>query len=229
MAIPEPFRPTPLQYASMSHPIIIDFISWPCIRDQMILQCQTLDLDALCRDLTLHTVVDVPERQQAVGVYDYLRGAMTAVPDEQHMFPTVSASAPLQMTCLDGPDEWPYLQIPLGSPLTVSSDPAEDVILQEIERRLQDPTATATFGPPASLRDGYVGGVFRAEVVPAGQPSGVDVKVRQPCKWKLSREFAWQWPLLDCSSGKLIEHSGSHPESCYGYYLCMLWCTNPSL
>lgn len=35
-AIPEPFRPTTLQTMSMNHPSGIDFINWPCIRDQVL-------------------------------------------------------------------------------------------------------------------------------------------------------------------------------------------------
>jgi hypothetical protein len=35
MAIPEPFRPTPLQFMSFDHPCAIDFVNWPTIRDQV--------------------------------------------------------------------------------------------------------------------------------------------------------------------------------------------------
>jgi hypothetical protein len=38
MAIPEPFRPTPLQTMRMDHALSIDFVNWPSIRDQVSAQ-----------------------------------------------------------------------------------------------------------------------------------------------------------------------------------------------
>jgi hypothetical protein len=35
-AIPEPFRPTTLQAMTMNHPNVIDYVNWPCIRDQVL-------------------------------------------------------------------------------------------------------------------------------------------------------------------------------------------------
>ncbi|CAG9981253.1 unnamed protein product, partial [Clonostachys byssicola] len=45
LGVPEPFQPTPLQYSLMNYPVIIDFIPWASIRDQLILSRHILDLD----------------------------------------------------------------------------------------------------------------------------------------------------------------------------------------
>ncbi|CAH0025041.1 unnamed protein product [Clonostachys rhizophaga] len=45
LGVPEPFEPTPLQYSLMNYPVIIDFIPWASIRDQLILSRHSLDLD----------------------------------------------------------------------------------------------------------------------------------------------------------------------------------------
>ncbi|VUC24075.1 unnamed protein product, partial [Clonostachys rosea] len=77
LELSEPFQPTPLQYSLTDYPVIIDFIPWASIRDQLILFRHMLDLDVVCRELTLHAVVELPERSLAVRVYDsLLRGAM---------------------------------------------------------------------------------------------------------------------------------------------------------
>ncbi|KAM5352909.1 hypothetical protein ACJ41O_005631 [Fusarium nematophilum] len=176
------FKPTPLQYTSTDHPIIIDFITWPTIRDQLILHRQTLDLDALCRDLTLHTVVEVPERRAAVGVYEFMLREMSK--------DTPSPS------CLDSPN-WSYVQLDTDSPYQASVDPAEDLILQELQGRIQTPdpelherTRISSWQSPT---------LFNWQSAEVGRQDSPHLGIYQLQKWKLDPDFAWKWPVIDCS------------------------------
>jgi hypothetical protein len=190
MAIPEIFRPTPLQYMSMNHPIIIDFISWPSLRDQMILHRHSLDLDVLCRDLTLHTVVEIPEEGVAIGVYDYMQHqeSLTRTPQ----------------SCLEDPN-WTYVQIPIDSAFISSSDPAEDMILQELSIRMENrslecPTISNKFLERTSHINNYCFTLTHDR-------SGPGTLIHQLRQWKLSKDFALKWPLLDCSTSKSSRRS----------------------
>ncbi|KAF4466094.1 cytochrome P450 monooxygenase [Fusarium albosuccineum] len=174
------FKPTPLQYTSTDHPIIIDFITWPAIRDQLILHRQSLDLDALCRDLTLHTVVEDADKCVAVRVYEFMLREM-------------SNEAPPQ-SCLDSAG-WTYLQLDMDSPYQASVDPAEDMILHELQCRL----GTAPYGAPSMPNPAWLD-LRSAEF---GGRNPLRRSVYQLQKWKLDPDFAWKWPVIDCSGGML--------------------------
>lgn len=193
MAIPEPFRPTPLQDASTSHPIIIDFITWPSIRDQMILHQDSLDLDLLCQELTLHAVIEIPEKEIAVGVYDYVQNAMN-VPEKQ----SASGSA---ATCLEETN-WTYINVPVDLTFSMGFDPAEDLIVQELTNRVQGASLTqpdaGTSSKPAD-QSSKIGEGRHDQIKQRGISHPGIYHMRT---WKLSKEFAWKWPILDCSSGK---------------------------
>ncbi|KAL6408898.1 heavy metal translocating p-type atpase [Ilyonectria robusta] len=191
MAIPEPFRPTPLQDASTSHPIIIDFITWPSIRDQMILHQDSLDLDLLCQELTLHAVIEIPEKEIAVGVYDYVQNAMN-VQEKQ----SASGSA---ATCLEETN-WTYINVPVDLAFSMGFDPAEDLIVQELTNRVQGASLTqpdaGTSSKPAD-RSSKIGEERHDQIKQRGISHPGIYHMRT---WKLSKEFAWKWPILDCSS-----------------------------
>ncbi|KAF5012849.1 hypothetical protein FDECE_1139 [Fusarium decemcellulare] len=177
------FKPTPLQYTSTDHPIIIDFITWPAIRDQLILHRQSLDLDALCRDLTLHTVVEDADKCVAVRVYEF-------------MLKEMSNEAPPQ-SCLDS-SGWAYLQLDMNSPYQASVDPAEDMILHELQCRLGTAPYSMSVAPNSAWLD-----LQSAEL---GGRSPLRRSVYQLQKWKLDPDFAWKWPVIDCSGGMLKTH-----------------------
>lgn len=70
LAITKPFSPTPLQYTTPDYPIVIDFINWPTIRDQLIIKLGSYDLDQLIIDIVANTVIELPEARAAVNIHD---------------------------------------------------------------------------------------------------------------------------------------------------------------
>ncbi|GAB7356239.1 hypothetical protein MBLNU459_g7056t1 [Dothideomycetes sp. NU459] len=70
LAIPEPFRPTPLQYSSMDHSTAIDMVNWGSIRDQLIINSGAVDLDTMTKDIVMNTVIEDPTREVCLNVYD---------------------------------------------------------------------------------------------------------------------------------------------------------------
>jgi len=63
----EPFRPTPLQYRTTDYPIAIDFINWPSVRNQLIIELGSYDLDQVVADIVSDTV---PEMRAAINIHD---------------------------------------------------------------------------------------------------------------------------------------------------------------
>lgn len=70
MNIPEPFRPTPLQFMSFDHSCAIDFVNWPTIRDQLIFKAGKYDLDKIIVDMISNTVIEVPQFRAAINIHD---------------------------------------------------------------------------------------------------------------------------------------------------------------
>ncbi|KAH7121839.1 hypothetical protein B0J13DRAFT_158984 [Dactylonectria estremocensis] len=190
MAIPEPFRPTPLQDASKSHPIIIDFITWPSIRDQMLVQHDRVNLDLLCQELTLHAVIEIPEKKIAIGVYDYVQNAMIVQEKE--------AGSESTATCLEELN-WTYLNVPMDLAFHMGLDPAEDMIMQELATRMQNVTLSEPQAgtPKPPVRPSKTGEEKHKQIKQRGMSHpGID----HMCTWKVSKEFAWKWPIIDCST-----------------------------
>ncbi|KAH7121467.1 hypothetical protein EDB81DRAFT_229544 [Dactylonectria macrodidyma] len=190
MAIPEPFRPTPLQVASKSHPIIIDFITWPSIRDQMLVHHDRVDLDLLCQELTLHAVIEVPEKKIAIGVYDYVQNVMIVQEKE--------AASESTSTCLEDLN-WTYLNVPMDLGLAMGLDPAEELIMQELASRMQNVSLSEPQAETSkqSGRPSKNGEEKHKQIKQRGMSyPGID----HMCTWKVSKEFAWKWPILDCST-----------------------------
>ncbi|KAJ5949901.1 hypothetical protein N7454_001485 [Penicillium verhagenii] len=69
LAIPDPFRPTPLQL-NTDYPICIDFLNWPTIRDQLIMQKDDGDFTLLMRDIVMNTVIEFPALNASVNIHD---------------------------------------------------------------------------------------------------------------------------------------------------------------
>lgn len=194
--IPEPFRPTTLQCKTFTHPVVIDFINWPSIRDQMILLSPKIDLDAMCRDVVLNTVVEAPDRRIAISVHDILfkcvlpriRGPNTLGPGSTSM--------------LSNP-EWVYLTVNSPSPtLGCAASPIEDALAMEIADRFHRRSTGAldahTRRPHESTTLGIelIGGL--GGLLPSMLSSfGID-KVE---RWRLSRAFARKYPYMNCSCG----------------------------
>ncbi|KAF7552865.1 hypothetical protein G7Z17_g4041 [Cylindrodendrum hubeiense] len=190
IAIPEPFRPTPLQDASAFYPIIIDFITWPSIRDQMILHRDSLDLDLLCQELTLHAVIEIPEKEVAIGVYDYVQNAM--------FMQERQAAADGTSTCLEDLD-WTYLHVPLDLACSMGFDPAEDLIVHELANRVRN-TNLGQSQSSLSEPSNPVSKIGEEKHEQLKQRGISHPGIHHMRTWRLSKEFAWKWPLLDCSS-----------------------------
>ncbi|KAH6972183.1 hypothetical protein BKA56DRAFT_677150 [Ilyonectria sp. MPI-CAGE-AT-0026] len=129
LAIPVPFRPTPLQAATPDHPMVIDFINWPSIRDHMILYSTSLDLDAMSRDIVLNTVIELPRKQVAVNIYELFF---------THILPTIrGGQGEVKDSMLHNP-EWIYLTVsPNSTPASVPTpSPTQEVLAAEIAERM---------------------------------------------------------------------------------------------
>lgn len=195
-SIPEPFQPTTLQCKTSTHPVVIDFINWPSIRDQMILLSDRIDLDAMCRDLVLNTVVEAPHRRIAVSVHDILFKCV---------LPRLQGPNTLghgETSMLFNP-KWVYLTVNSPSPTpSCAETPIADTLAMEIadrfHRRSTEALGANTRHPHESTRLGIemIGGL--GGLLPSMLSSfGID-RVE---KWRLSRAFARKYPYMNCSCG----------------------------
>ncbi|KAF5004431.1 hypothetical protein FDECE_9069 [Fusarium decemcellulare] len=194
LAIPKPFRPTPLQCATPEHPTVIDFINWHSIRDQMILYSAHLDLDTMSRDIVLNTVIELTQQRVAVNIYELLT---------TYILPRVRGCHVESHSSMLHNTEWVYLKIPSTANQSTSwedSSLAQDVLATEMTSRMglvepnlldsnlnktgrpYSPRHAASFGPQTTLARFLT--FF-----------GID----QPANWKLSKDFARAYPFIDCS------------------------------
>ncbi|KAI0126984.1 hypothetical protein BJ170DRAFT_425663 [Xylariales sp. AK1849] len=211
-AIPEPFRPTPLQYSTFDYPHLVDFINWPAIRDQLILHSQTINIDDIAREVVQNTVVDIPDRHISVNVFSLFHNSILN-PSNYTLW-----TSNLRTSITD--NQWKFLEMPVPpEPDFVSSNfdsiHPENALVQEISRRMEMGSNAPSLkgnnqtSPVDTIRvpsgnalptvtdnlDGSCGAATqrRNEIV---SRFGLD----QITKWKLSKEFARKHPFLDCSS-----------------------------
>lgn len=163
----------------------------------MILMSHKIDLDAMCRDLVLNTVVEAPHRQIAVGVHDILFKCI---------LPRVQGPGTLGERSMLFNPKWVYLTV--NSPYSIlgsAVSPTEDALAMEIADRVHRRSTKAfddnTRPPNEATRLG--GGMTSAfgglgDLLPDMLGNfGID-KVE---KWRLSRAFARKYPYMNCSSG----------------------------
>ncbi|KAF3011723.1 hypothetical protein E8E14_010072 [Neopestalotiopsis sp. 37M] len=196
MAIAEPFRPTTLQDKTRTHPIVIDFINWPSIRDQMILLSHKIDLDGMCRDLVLNTVVDIPHRRIAVRVHDILF---------QHVLPRIQGCGIHGETSMLFNSKWVYLTVHPPNRGTTHGEgtPIEDALAMEIANRIQRRNnglasmqhASSIFPIPGA--SGLSTGSVLTTLLP-GMLSNFGIDRIET--WKVSQDFARKYPYIDCSA-----------------------------
>ncbi|KAH7067694.1 hypothetical protein BKA63DRAFT_582712 [Paraphoma chrysanthemicola] len=196
LAIPEPFRPTQLQCSDSSYPVVIDFINWPSIRDQLVRHVRYLDLDAMCREIVLNTVVELPEFGIAVNIHDLLF---------DHLLPQIEGVKMLngKQSMLHDPS-WIYLQVDPPKSTSVESDDTksiEDVLFKEIAGWLsarEDPQldSAVTFASGASQSLQGLSQLGERSLTTALS----SFRVFDVTHWKLSREFASKHPYMDCAS-----------------------------
>lgn len=174
VAIPDPFRPTPLQYNLLDHPIAIDFIPSSSIRDQLILKANHCDLDRIIQDILLHTVVEIPQHRVALATLDiYTQSILPR--DKTNELEDRAMLAP----------SWSLFQY--------NATQVEDVLVHEVSWRMKN-------GPATGLMSREGGPIIpRFWKNSLACKYGLD-RVGQ---WKLSKEFCDSHPDLDCNFGKL--------------------------
>lgn len=184
----------------------MDFMNWPAIRDQMILQMEHLDLDFMCRQIHLNAVVDVPSLGASVRVYSVLR--YVAVPQDEYSTTTQTTSY------LQDPS-WTFLEFTPDSPyFGMTADPIDAYIEGEISSRILHHGVRFN-SPGQELRslNGNFADVRESSVETRAElPNSFDLSARghdilrflrlhQFESWRVSREFARKYPFLDWSSG----------------------------
>jgi len=209
LALPEHFRPTDAQLSSFSHPIVIDFIRWPSIRRQMIIHGHSLDLDALCRDLVLSTVVEIPSRHLAISVYEIIH--IRALQNGGR-----TSTSSFKSSLLD--PEWTFVKVTEDSPLYFwSTNPAEDYLVEEITRRVGQHHSAAI----SEIADGDQGSqtpncatnggareaktaqkTSRGKTVIGSFKKGSGIGFDNTTNWKLNKAFAERYPWIDCTGGE---------------------------
>ncbi|CAI0651602.1 unnamed protein product [Colletotrichum noveboracense] len=191
---PVPFRPTPLQSATPFHPVVIDFINWPSIRDQMILYSSKLDLDAMSRDIVLNTVVDLPGKRVSVNIHDVFFN---------HILPRVGGGRADGSNSMLHNREWIYLKVPVnpaGGMTYTGFALVQEALAAEMDCRMeqtQSPRSTRTHLRPSDEGFASRSAPYGPEMMVADALAAFGID--QPSNWKLSKDFARKYPHIDCS------------------------------
>ena len=216
-AIPKPFTPTRLQHRQnaglAAHHLLVDFICWPEIRDQVILNAAKLDLDELQRDITLNTVFEAPQYGAAINVFDSISSCIYN--NQQHRCE--------QLSTYVRNVEWVFFKAPgRVNNSNIEPDPVESAILQELKHIVQQHAAVAqpviTSIREPGIKDtnnsdtftmhtaAWCGPFAMNDAAEAVAGLGADtmsyLNVWDSSSWKLSKAFAQKYPMIECSSGK---------------------------
>ncbi|KAJ5745462.1 hypothetical protein N7520_010644 [Penicillium odoratum] len=185
LAIPEPFRPTPLQLNS-DYPVCIDFLNWPTIRDQLILRKDDGDLGVFMRDIVMNTVIEFPTLNASVNIHDLFYNKISP----GGLIPDFVCSPKIS-----GNDDYDNLS---ECPAATDSEFAEKLIRRDLHQRLVHGLCPLTEDVWQSILCGVY---LPAQPVFARPPLnllagcyGID----QVTKWKLSPAFARKYPSIDC-------------------------------
>ena len=195
LAIPEPFRPTPLQYSKTNYSLSIDMINWPTLRDQLILYSDESNIDEIVYDVVLNTVIEIPQMQISLNVLDLFQSRILPKLSEEELM----SSKPYDLLR-------PIRHIPIQKLNqhiwhTINSKMGEStrLLLQEIPVGASRQTRQPKFRRP-QLSSQY----------------GLD----RLSEWRLSIEFCEKYPFLECSSCKLSTAS-SADEGFFGLPLAV--------
>ncbi|KAI8671950.1 hypothetical protein NCS56_00657200 [Fusarium sp. Ph1] len=184
--VPAPFRPTPLQSRQPTHFWGLDLFNWPELRDQLVLDHESVDLDTLTKDLVLNSVVEQPQRGVAVNVLDIF---------ENQILRRDKSGCTQSGTCRNYLTDASWILFEVGPEMQnlygPVADPVEEAIIAELDRRMlaEEPIPRGcSKGSPLS---------------PESYP-GTDVAhflgIDNFLGWKISQEFAQKYPFLDCST-----------------------------
>ncbi len=106
----------------------------PSIRDQLILQSRTINVDEIIREVVKNTVVEIPHRHVSVNVLSLFYSSVLDPSNHK------AGNNNLKTAITDS--QWSYLELP-GSPdqdcISLNEDPtpAESALVQEISRRME--------------------------------------------------------------------------------------------
>jgi hypothetical protein len=182
LAIPEPFRPTPLQYADgATHPLVIDFIRWPQLRDQLILLSRRANIDHIIDDIVFHTVVEVRQMRVSLGVVDLFYARVFPNMDCSRFSPVQNMDL-VHTTLIAGP-----------------YDEAIRSITSELSLRMAQITGDIGKETP---RDSSSHSSFQDSPGSKKHPLSANYGIDKLLQWKISQEFANKYPTLDCSDRK---------------------------
>ncbi|KAI3573262.1 hypothetical protein IWW34DRAFT_597180, partial [Fusarium oxysporum f. sp. albedinis] len=214
-AIPKPFAPTRLQHrqnaGAVSHHLLVDFICWPEVRDQVVLNAARLNLDELQRDIVLNTVLEAPQYGVAFYVFDVINTSIL----NQYQLAYEQSSTYVRNT------EWIFFRaVGKENHSDNDYDPVESAILQELKIVIQQHTTAALHElvtPELGMSHAYnvtypprtanwCGWPMRSSDIAVantvlGSHSVDSLAVQDPSLWKLSKDFAEKYPMIDCSSG----------------------------
>ncbi|OCK85512.1 hypothetical protein K432DRAFT_421768 [Lepidopterella palustris CBS 459.81] len=197
LAIPEPFKPTHLQRQLPNHPLVFDFIMWPTVRDHLILHSHQFNSDDMIADILLNTVIDVPERDVAVNVYDlyYVDN------QEWHNLAVNNGAA----TCAS-PNT--VLCAHTQSMLKSKTDISEDTLLREVSLRMSKfPSENLADIKDPPLPTDNLDFLSRSKLQSAANYPSFPINelaqqygINRPGEWKLTKSFSERHPFLQCAS-----------------------------
>lgn len=185
LAIPDPFRPTPLQLNS-DYPICIDFLNWPSIRDQLIMRKDDGDLALLMRDIVMNTVVEFPALNASVNIHDLFYDKIS---------PGTLTPSFLNFPKDAGLDDYDALA---ESPVATDSELADRLVRRDLHQRLVHGVCRLTEDAWQSLLCGVYFPTHPVFARPPLQLLAGCYGIDQVTKWKLSPAFARKYPSIDC-------------------------------
>ncbi|KAK7204238.1 hypothetical protein BZA70DRAFT_268638 [Myxozyma melibiosi] len=188
-AIPEPFCPTAVQFLSPRHSLLIDFIDWGTIRDQLILRAGTYDLDTTLRELFLNTVVEIDSLKVAINILDLFKTKI--YPND----PTLRHLAEAETSYA--------LKASVGRETELQNhDLLLDTLIHELTLRMKNSVSSPEV---ASLGAGcgFQRPIFGAEKVFQKSPLAEQYYTSDQRRlWKLNKDYSASCVMLDCTSVK---------------------------
>jgi hypothetical protein len=161
---------------------------------------ESLDLDAICREIVLNTVIELRHQEMSVYLYElFLR----------NILPLVQGVKVASIESMLHDPRWIYLKV--ASSPAVTSCPTEDALEVEIANRLRshntdERLTRALVAAGLTDRDGQDNfsdpSVSHMDLCDALALYGID----RPDDWKVSRDFARKYPFIDCTGGRHNRH-----------------------
>ncbi|KAL2687951.1 hypothetical protein Neosp_005521 [[Neocosmospora] mangrovei] len=177
----------PYVYGVPTHFWGLDLFNWPELRDQLVLDHDSVDLDALTKDLVLNSVIEQPQRGVAVNVLDIF---------ENQILRRDKSGCAQGSTCRNYLTDASWVLFEVGPEMQnvygPVADPVEEAIIAELDRRMltEEPIPRSCSKGSPSSPESYPG-------TDVAHFLGIDNFLG----WKISQEFAQKYPFLDCSTG----------------------------